>query len=254
LLAYNAAANKTRQEKERQSMLLNIKHLYGIKIAASDTLIGAIKDFYFDDKNWVIRYLVADTGFWLPGRLVLISPHAFGHFDNEGEILNVNLTGKQIENSPQIESHRPVSRQHEIEYFQYYGWPTYWDGNGLWGLGDYPVLHPLSKAELAHQSKFHHRDDKHLRSIRAITGYDIQTVEGSLGHVSGLLVDDKSWAIRELVVETSHWYSGKEILISHDKIERISYEESKVFVSLTIDDIQRTAEHDVAGAGAGKSA
>src|ERR1035441_5859741 len=99
-------------------MLLNIKHLYGIKIAASDFIIGEVKDFYFDDKTWVIRFLVADTGFWLPGRLVLISPHAFGEFDNEGKLLNINLTRKQIEDGPPIESHRPVSRQYEIEYYR----------------------------------------------------------------------------------------------------------------------------------------
>jgi hypothetical protein len=64
-------------------------------------------------------------------------------------------------------------------------------------------------------------------------------------------VDDRSWAIRELVVETGHWYSGKEILISPSKIERISYEDSKVFVNLTKADIQRTAENDIAKTGAG---
>jgi hypothetical protein len=64
------------------------------------------------------------------------------------------------------------------------------------------------------------------------------------------MVDDRSWAIRELIVETGHWYSGKEILISPSKIERISYEESKVFVNLTKADIQRTAENEVAKARA----
>jgi hypothetical protein len=64
------------------------------------------------------------------------------------------------------------------------------------------------------------------------------------------MVDDKSWAIRELVVETGHWYSGKEILISPSKIERISHEGSKVFVNLSNADIQRTAENEVAKARA----
>ena len=232
-------------------MLRNIKELYGNKLGASDGDIGHVKDFYFDDQTWVIRYVVADTGSWLSGRLVLISPHAFGPIDQEGKTLLINLTRKQIENSPAIESHKPVSRQYEVEYYRYYGWPAYWNGGAMWGMGGFPVVLPPSKDEMEALQKHHHRDDKHLQSTRAVNGYHIQTVDGTIGHVSGFLVDDKSWAIRKLVVEAGHWYSGKEILISPGKIERISYEESKVFVKLTKAEIQRTEENEVAKTGAG---
>jgi sporulation protein YlmC with PRC-barrel domain len=231
-------------------MLQNIKRLFGHKLAASDGDIGAVKDFYFDDKTWVIRYLIADTGSWMTGRLVLLSPHAFGCIDPEGKIMHVNLTRRQIENSPSIESHKPVSRQYEIDYYRYYGWPAYWEGSGMWGLGSFPVVLPPSKDEMEAHLPHHHRDDKHLQSIRAVNGYHIQTVDGAIGRVSDFMVDDKSWAIRELIVETGHWYSGKEILISPSKVERISYEESTVFVSLTKADIQRTSENDLAKASA----
>ena len=93
-------------------MLRSIKQLYGNKLGASDGEIGHVKDFYFDDQNWAVRYLVADTGSWLPGRQVLISPHSLGRLDQAEKILRVNLTRKQIENSPSIESHKPVSRQY----------------------------------------------------------------------------------------------------------------------------------------------
>jgi hypothetical protein len=229
-------------------MLQNIKELYGHKLAAVDGDFGHVKDFYFDDKTWVIRYLVADTGSWLTGRLVLLSPHAFSKWDRYETTLHVKLHKKQIQDSPPIESHKPVSRQYEIEYYRYYGWPTYWEGGALWGLGGYPVVLPSSKDEM--EPRLHHRDDKHLQSTHAVTGYHIQAADGAIGSVSGFMVDDKSWAIRELVVETGHWYSGKEILISSGKVERISYEESKVFVSLTKADIQRTAENDLAKASA----
>jgi hypothetical protein len=231
-------------------MLQNIKELYGDKLTASDGDIGQVKDFYFDDKIWVVRYLVVDTGSWLTGRLVLLTPHAFGKLDQAEKTLHVKLHKKQIEKSPSIESHKPVSRQYEIEYYRYYGWPAYWDGGGMWGLGGYPVLLPPSKDEMKAYLQYHHRDDKHLQSTKAITGYHIQTVDGTIGHVSGLLVDDQSWAIREVVVESGHWYAGKEILISPEKVERISYEESTVFVNLTKAEIQRTAENDVVKAGA----
>jgi len=231
-------------------MLHNLKSLYGNKLAASDGDVGHVKDFYFDDKTWVIRYLVADTGSWMSGRLVLLSPHAFGRWDQDEKTLQLSLTRKQIENSPSIESHKPVSRQYEVEYYRYYGWPAYWDGGAMWGLGGYPVVIPPSKDELAALQQHHHRDDKHLQSVHAVHGYEIQATDGPIGTVSGFMVNDKSWAIRELVVEAGHWYSGKEILIASGKVKRISYEESKVFVNHTQADIQHTAEHNLAKAGA----
>jgi len=227
------------------SHLQNIKEVYGNKLAALDGDIGQVKDFYFDDKIWVIRYLVADTGSWLTGRLVLLSPHVLGKLDRDDNTLQVKLRKMQIQDSPSIESHMPVSRQYEIEYYRYYGWPPYWDGGAMWGLGGYPVVLPPSIEEMDDHRLYHHRDDKHLQSTQALTGYHIQSVDETIGHVSGFLVNDKSWAIRDLVVETGHWYSGKEILISHSKVERISYEESKVFVNLTKADIQRTADKDL---------
>jgi len=231
-------------------MLQNTKEIYGHKLSASDGEIGHVKDFYFDDKSWVVRYVVADTGAWLSGRQVLLSPHAFGRWDREGKVLPVNLTRKQIEHSPSIEMHKPVSRQYEIEYYQYYGWPAYWNGGALWGMGGYPIIMAPSKDEMEAHLKPHHRDDKHLRSTKEVTGYAIHATDGEIGSVNGFVVDDKSWAIRDLVVATGHWYAGKEVLIAPGRIERISYEESKVFVTLTKADIQQTAENELAKAGA----
>jgi hypothetical protein len=227
-------------------MLQNINELYGNRLAASDGDIGHVKDFYFDDKTWVIRYLVADTGSWLTGRLVLLSPHAFGCLDQDKKVLLVNLTRKQIENSPSIESHQPVSRQYEVEYYRYYGWPAYWVGGAMGGLGGYPAVVPPSEGEGLAHLKHHHRDDKHLQSTRAMTGYQIQTVDGAIGEVSGLTVNDRSWEIRNLVVEAGHWYAGKQILLLSENVDRISYEDSTVFVNLTKEDIQKTAKNDAA--------
>jgi hypothetical protein len=234
-------------------MLINTKDLYGSRLAATDGDIGHIKDFYFDDKTWVVRYLVADTASWLGERLVLISPHAFGRYDADARILPLNLTRRQIEGSPPIEAHKSVSRQYEVDFYRYYGWPTYWDGAAMWGLGDYPVVPAQAKSEFANGRRHHHRDDKHLQSALSVKGYPIQATDGILGHVSGFLVDDRSWAIREVAVESGHWYSGKEILISPEKIEKISFEKSVVIVGLTKEDIGRTRENEVAKAGAAKS-
>ena len=109
---------------------------------------------------------------------------------------------------------------------------------------------PPSRDQIVSYDLHHSNDDKHLQSMSAVDGYHIQATDGMIGHVSDFLIDDMSWSIRELVVETGHWYSGKEILISPDKIERISYEESKVFVNLSKADIQRTEENEIAQKGA----
>jgi hypothetical protein len=145
-----------------------------------------------------------------------------------------------------------VSRQYEFDYYRHYGWPVYWNGGGMWGLGGFPVVTmPPLKEEVDASMRPHHEDDPHLRSAKAVTGYDIQATDGSLGSVTSFMVDDKSWAIGELVVEAGRWYSGKEILIPTKKITRISYEESKVFVSLTQADIRGTPEHQEVETGAG---
>jgi hypothetical protein len=229
-------------------MLHNLKELYGNGLAALDGDVGHVRDFYFDDETWVIRYVVADTGSWLAERLVLLSPLAFGKLDPHEKMLHVKLHKKQIENSPWIELHEPVSRHFEIEYHRYYGWPAYRNDGASWSLGSCPESLPHSRDKIeAHPQR--NRDDQHLQSTRAVTGYHIQTTDGVIGHVRGFLVDETSWEIRELAVEAGHWYSGREVLISPGKIERILYEESTVFVNLTKADIQRTGENEVAQAG-----
>jgi len=227
----------------------NLKELYGHKLTALDGEIGSVKDFYFDDKTWVIRYLVADTGTWLGGRQVLLTPHAFGQIDHATKTLSVNLTRKKIEESPSIESHKPVSRQYEISYYEYYGWPAYWNGSAMWGLGGYPVVMPPTRDQLESQKKHHHREDKHLRSAKAVTGYAIHATDGEIGSVSGFMVDPRSWAIDQLAVETGHWYAGKEIRVPTVDVERISYEDSMVFVKLTKAAIQHAADHNLVKAG-----
>ena len=228
-------------------MKLNIKNLYGIKLAATDGDIGHIQDFYIDDKSWVVRYMVVDTGSWLAGRLVLLSPYSFRHLDQEKRHMEIALTKNQIENSPPIESHLPISRQFEADYYSYYSWPAYWYGGGLWGYGAFPIIVPPTDVEIERKSQLSLKYDAHLRSSRALIGYRIQSTDGTVGHVCGLMVNNKSWAIRELVVETGHWYSAKEILISTDRVERISYEDSKVFVNLSKSEIQLSGAGELAG-------
>jgi len=229
-------------------MLRSIKQLYGDKLGASDGEIGQVKDFYFDDQNWAVRYLVADTGSWLPGRQVLISPHAFPE-GFRGKLLCVNLTRKQIEDSPSIESHKPLSRQYEEEYYRYYGWPYYWQGGGLWGMSGFPILElppkPLSGEPATAIGPQPERADAHLRSTQAVDGYHLQASDGIIGHVCDFMMDDKSWAIGQLVIKIGHRLSGKEVLIPTNQVAQISFDESTVFVSLTREAVEQSPAHHV---------
>lgn len=119
-------------------MLNKAKTLKGYKLQSLDGEIGGVKEFYFDDRHWTIRYLVADTGDWLPGRQVLISPHALVSVSSQAQSIAVDLTKKQIEGSPSVDSDKPVSRQFEATYSGYYGYPLYWGGPFMWGV--YPTI------------------------------------------------------------------------------------------------------------------
>lgn len=101
-------------------MLRNVKEMKGYTIHATDGDIGDVSDFYFDDHDWVVRYLVVDTGNWLTGWRVLIAPFAFREADWRTEKILVSLTRDQVRNSPDVDTAKPISRQHEIEFAQYY--------------------------------------------------------------------------------------------------------------------------------------
>ena len=124
-------------------MLRSMKNdLKGFTVGATDGDIGTVEEVYFDDTSFTVRHLVVDTGGWLSGRKVLISPMALRDIDWGGKRINATLTKAQVEKSPAIHTDRPVSRQHEIEYYGYYGYPSYWAGPYLWGA--YPYPYPLS--------------------------------------------------------------------------------------------------------------
>jgi hypothetical protein len=191
-------------------MLTNAASLKGLAIQATDSEIGTVDQFYFDDETWAIRYLTVETGGWLDGRRVLISPISVVNTDWQAKRLDVALTKKQVENSPDIDTHRPVSRQHEAAYLEYYGYPYYWGGGYMWGGGFYPsaLATPRipSKETLAEKIR-RESTDSHLRSSDAVTGYHIDGSDGEIGHVAGFVVDDETWAIRGDSVVRAHAFS-----------------------------------------------
>jgi hypothetical protein len=226
-------------------MLRSVKDLEKFTIGATDGAIGRVKDFYFDDSAWVVRYLVVDTGAWLVGRDVLISPYSVGAPNWEGKVLPVTITREQVKNSPHIETDKPVSRQNEMTYLGYYGYPYYWGGGGMWGTGGYPgMMLPGSAYAGTIVEDAHKNDDPHLRSCNAVKGYHIDAKDGEIGHVQGFLVDERSWALQYLVVDTSNWWLGHAVLLSPHWIEEVSWPDSKVTVDLKRQALQDAPVYD----------
>jgi hypothetical protein len=243
-------------------MLRTLNELHDYAIGAADGVIGRVKDLYLDDQTWVVRYLVVETGGWLSSRKVLISPIAIGDPDWAKRLLPVSITKEQVKNSPDFDSEKPVTRQHEIEYSSYYGYPYYWGGAGYWGAGMYPsmmmsgfggvgatrtVQEESQNARARAEASRDENADPHLRSGAAVTGYHIHASDGAIGHVSGMLIDEATWAVRYLVVDTSNWWVGHKMLIAPAWIEAVSWTERTVSVGMTrqaIKDAPPYAEHE----------
>jgi uncharacterized protein YrrD len=221
-------------------MLNNAKTLKGYKLDSLDGEIGKVKEFYFDDQYWTIRYLVADTGNWLTDRQVLISPHALAAVNKEKQNIGINLTKKQIENSPPLDSDEPVSRQFEQSYYGYYKWPMYWAGPYMWGY--YPTIQ-RDPGRWKEPIKGKNEWNSHLRSTHDVDGHHIQASDGEVGHVDDFIIDDDTWAIRYLIIDTQNWWAGKKVLISPRWIERVSWNEEKVFVNLSRATIKQSPEY-----------
>jgi hypothetical protein len=222
-------------------MLRSMKSMEDYTIGAIDGIVGQVKDFYFDDESWVIRYLVVAAGEGPSRRKVLISPIAIGRPNWAEKILPVSLTRNQVINSPDIDTDKPVSRQHEMGYLGYYGYGNYWGGGGLWGAGLYP---DLLQAGLQSNDVRPHQDDLHLRSGDAVMRYYVHANDGDMGHVAGLLIDESSWAIRYLIVDTSNWWLGHQVLIAPQWIDQVSWAESTVSVGMTRQSIKDSPAYD----------
>lgn len=224
-------------------MLNKAQTLKGYKLHSLDGEIGTVNEFYFDDHYWTIRYLVADTGNWLTGRKVLISPYALIAVNKEEQFIAIDLTQRQIEDSPSLDSDKPVSRQFEEDYYEYYGWPLYWGGPFMWGsYPAYPYIE-RDREKWRESPQGENAWDPHLRSTYDVSGHHIQAADGDIGHVEDFIIDDETWTIRYLIINTQNWWPGKKVLVSPQWIERVSWSESTVFVNLTREAIRQSPEY-----------
>jgi uncharacterized protein YrrD len=241
-------------------MLRKLHELIGYKVGALDDHIGSVDDFYFDDQTWTVRYVIVDTGSWLVGRRLLISTEAITDIVSISETLNLNLTKEQVENSPDIDLDRPVSRQHEMALQTYYGWPGYWTVSPMMGMpltgtplsATAPVGAPgggaaeddASTTQAPASEAAEVLADTHLRSVREVTGYHIHATDGDIGHVQDIFAGENDWIIRYFLVDTRNWWPGKHVLMAKDWVQQIEWSDRSLTVKVTRDQVKDSPEYD----------
>ena len=224
-------------------MLRSLKDLEHYSVRATDGEVGSAADFLLDDERWAIRYLVVETGDILGHHRELISPISFRNVDWVTRNFDVALTMDRVRNSPTVDTDKPVSRQHEQNYFEYYGYPYYWGASGLWGMGLYPgLLAGAYTNEAPHDQSNESAGDIHLRSAAELRGYHIQGSDDLIGHIDDFIVDDETWRINYLVVDTSNWWFGKKVLVSPHWAESVSWPKRMVYLDVTRQTIENSPE------------
>lgn len=216
-------------------MLYTADNLRGFHLDARDGDMGYVDDFLFHDAQWNVRYAVVDTSRWLPGRKVLLIPEVLQSISAKKRRMSVNLTTDQVKDSPDIDMDKPVSRQKEVDLFEYYGWSPYWGG----GHGGFtrPVMADVS-AEKQELSGAEPPGDPHLRSMRAVERYAVQASDGQIGHVEDFIVDDGDWMVRYFIVDTRKWLPGRKVLVAPTEVMRIEWRDRRVVVGLSGEQIK----------------
>jgi len=226
-------------------MMRSIEEIRGYHIEANDGEVGRVADFLFEDEHWTVLYLVVDTGNWLPGKKVLVSPAAFrGRPDWKSRRFPVSLTREEVENSPDISTDEPVSMERAREGAEYYRWSS--------SLYAHPLI-PASVVEEEARSfqvpggeseRPGEEGRRDLRSAAEVSGYAVRARDGDIGEVEDFIVDDDTWRIMYLVVDTRKLLPGKKVLVSRLWINRVDWLKSLVHVDLDRDAVRNGPEYD----------
>ena len=228
-------------------MTISFKQMRHFSIQATDTSVGGIKDMLFDDENFIIRYIVADTNTWLPlSRKVVISPVSITLIDSKEHRIAVDMTSQMLKDSPSIDEHKPVSREYEEALFKYYGYGYYWVGPGAWGdfahPGELVDPHSHNRAELGQES----RPVNHLRACGEVNGYEVATTNGNVGHICDFVFDLKTWTLTLVILDTHNWLpGGKKVAILPSHITKIDWAAHSVDIILSEDGLLNQPEVDL---------
>ena len=224
-------------------MLIALKQMLGSSVCGTDGVVGTSKDVLFDGGSWDVRYFTVDTGKWLPGKQVLLTPADIENADWGKKSVTVHQTKEQVKNAPHIDEDKPVSRQMEADLAAYYGWPAYWEGGAVMGAPA-PVMveRPAATAEMVEEAKRKQDGDPELRSFKELKGYHIAAADGDIGHIIDLIVDDERWSVRYLVVDTGNWLPDRRVLLSPEWVGQIKWINRSVITNLPQEAVKNSPE------------
>lgn len=217
--------------------LRKLGDLTGYSFQALDGDIGHLEEVYFDDQRWQVRYFVVRTGGWLFGRQVLLVPAVIIAVDSENNAIQVDLTREQIEHAPPIDTEQPVSRHYQQQYYSYYSWEPYWTSDPLFQAT--PSIPPFIQPGTVTKP-----ENPHLRSSGEVTGYQLETEGGPMGHVEDLILDDQTWMVRYLEIDTRNLLPGRHVLISPAWVEQVDWGKQHVQVELSQALVKSAPEYD----------
>lgn len=218
-------------------MLHNVSDLRGDKIAARDGEIGKLDQVYFDDEDWHVRYFVVDTGGWLSGRKVLISPVSIDRSKSSDDAIAVGLSREQVEHSPSVDADKPIDRQCEEAHARYYGYSLYWASPEMAQMA---TLERSDKRAQELKEAGRKAAASHLRSSDEVIGYSIHAADGKIGHVEDIRLDDRNWAVSDLVVDTRDWLPGKKVLVPPSAVDSIDWNTREVRLRMSRADVDRS--------------
>jgi len=230
-------------------LLRSIRELRGYTLKAKDGAVGRCKDFLFDDAEWTIRYMVADTRKWLPGRKVLIPAASLGEPDWQADLLHVALTRDQIKGAPALDEDEPVSRQYEEAFLEHIGLPVYWVPAGPLGPHAFPAQPgKTAGSEDRPNAGSGVRGDPHLRSCAEVTGYEVSGADGRIGRIGDFIVGDERWILRYIVVDTGSGLPGpgRRILLAPDWLTGFEWARGEARTDLTVDRVQTCPDYNPA--------
>ena len=217
-------------------MLRGLRNLRGWTIDGRDCRdIGTIDDFYIDDRQWTVRYLVVNVGRWGALQETLVLPASIDRVDPAQRRIVTHLTRAKIEQAPAVDTRRPVARRYEREYSSHFGYPTFWPSTGD-ASETTPTLVEQA-AEVAARVAPADEEEAHLRSVQELIGYRIQAIDGESGQLEDFFADE-AWTVRNFTVHTGHWFGGQTVLLSPETIRKVEWEHQLVHVGLRRDDIK----------------
>ena len=204
---------------------------------ATDGEIGEVKEFYFDDETWSVRYLIIETGNWFSNKKVFIVPQALLIPDWENKNFPINLTKAQIKSSPDIDTDLPISLRQEIEMYSHYAWERY-SSSGFYAGDSASVMNPRPVIDEEIITENSSADspadyDPHLCSTERISGYHIHAINGDIGHLKDFIIDSETWKMTDLIIDTHNWIGGHKVLVPVRHVQEIQWENFKIIIDIS---------------------